>query len=303
MGNRWARKATVKTNRLSLREPGLPESVQVLSGSRQTSLSRKSGTMTKTIAIIAEKGARVFHWSATRDAIATHGTRLVWFTECPENTLPRRWRVLPARAMWRFVQMMENRSAGATFHYYNPEKTIDLPCRFKGHFKDFDDAAVARIRDSGADLLIRLGGRGIYRGAILSATPAGMVSIHHGDNRVYRGGPPGFWEVMNDEAKCGYVVQRLNHSLDGGEVLARGFVTTQPLATQNRENLYAAADQALAGVVGHFLETGSLPEAEPPVKSLGKIYRLPGLLHLAAYLWRAWMPASLRPGPARRGAG
>ncbi len=252
--------------------------------------------MTKTIAIIAEKGARVFHWSATRDAIAARGARLVYFTECPENTLPRRWRVLPARVLWRIVQVLENRWAGATFHYYDPEETINLPCRFKGHFKDFDDEAVARIRGSGADLLIRLGGRGIYRGAILSATPGGMVSIHHGDNRVYRGGPPGFWEVMNGEASCGYVVQRLTEMLDGGMVLARGEIPSQPQAAQNCKNLYAAADEALAGVVSQFLETGSLPETEPPARYLGKIYKLPGFLQLAAYIWRVWIRPNRLPG-------
>ncbi len=258
--------------------------------------------MTKTIAIIAEKGARVFHWSATRDAIVAHGARLVYFTECPENSLPRRWRVLPARAVWRAVQALENCWIDTTFQIYDPEKTINLPCRFKGHFKDFDDAAVAFIRESGAELLIRLGGRGIYRGEILSATSAGMVSIHHGDNRFYRGGPPGFWEVMNGAECCGYVVQRLTETLDGGGVLARGTVATRLLATQNRENLYTAADEALAEVVGHFLETGSLPKAEPPSEKLGPIYRYPGLKDLMVYIFRAWMPGARLFASGRKGA-
>lgn len=256
----------------------------------------------KTVAIIAEEGARAFQWSVTRDALFAHGARLVYFTECPENTLPRRWRVLPARILWRIVQVLENRLIGATFHYYDPEKTISLPCRFRGHFKDFDDAAVALLRESGAEILIRLGGRGIYRGAILSAAPSGMISIHHGDNRFYRGGPPGFWEVMNGADRCGYVVQRLTGTLDGGGVLARGTVAIQPLAAQNRENLYAAADEALAQVVRRFLETGSLPESEPPSEKLGPIYRYPGLKDLVVYIFRAWMPGARRFASGRKGA-
>lgn len=240
----------------------------------------------KTIAIIAEEGARVFRWTATRAALDAGGARLVFFTECPENTLPRRWKVLPARLAWRIVQSLENRQTGAEHHFYDPHESVRLPCRFNGHFKDFGDAAVARIRDSGADLMIRLGGRGIYRGAILDAVPNGMVSIHHGDNRVYRGGPPGFWEVMNGAETCGFVVQRLTETLDGGQVMARGALPARPLAAQNREALYKAADVAMAGIVRQFLETGRLPDPEPPAAVLGPIYKYPGLAHIVVYLWR-----------------
>ena len=63
-------------------------------------------------------------------------------------------------------------------------------------FSDFiegDD--LERVREAGADVFIRLGFR-ILRGGILTAAPAGVWSFHYGDNRVNRGGPAGYWEVL-----------------------------------------------------------------------------------------------------------
>ena len=62
---------------------------------------------------------------------------------------------------------------------------------------------------------------GILKGEILKLTKFGVISFHHGDNRFYRGGPSGFWEVFNNELSSGFIIQRLNDELDGGMVLFR----------------------------------------------------------------------------------
>ncbi|HWP72656.1 MAG TPA: hypothetical protein VNM36_16190, partial [Gemmatimonadaceae bacterium] len=67
---------------------------------------------------------------------------------------------------------------------------------------------VERIRAQRPDVLIRLGFR-ILRGGILTAAPHGVWSYHHGDNDRYRGGPPGFWEVMEGTPVTGTILQRL----------------------------------------------------------------------------------------------
>ncbi|HJU72197.1 MAG TPA: hypothetical protein VJ717_00515, partial [Gemmatimonadaceae bacterium] len=59
----------------------------------------------------------------------------------------------------------------------------------------FPDEAVERILDAKLDLALRLGFR-ILRGRALGIARLGVWSYHHGDNRVNRGGPPGFWEVV-----------------------------------------------------------------------------------------------------------
>ena len=37
-----------------------------------------------------------------------------------------------------------------------------------------------------------------FKGKILDIFHFGILSFHHGDNRVIRGGPSGFWEVLNN---------------------------------------------------------------------------------------------------------
>ena len=52
----------------------------------------------------------------------------------------------------------------------------------------------------------------------------------------YRGGPPGFWEIINKETRTGFIIQRLEMSLNG-EVLFKGYFTTHWIYTINLINL------------------------------------------------------------------
>ena len=54
----------------------------------------------------------------------------------------------------------------------------------------------------------------------------GIFSFHHGDNDFYRGGPPGFWEVYNQEPSTGFIIQRINEVLDNGDVIFKGNIPT-----------------------------------------------------------------------------
>ncbi len=78
---------------------------------------------------------------------------------------------------------------------------------------------VQKIREFKPDVLIRLGFR-ILRGPILNAAPLGVWSLHHGDNTVNRGGPPGFWEVFKGIPTTGAVLQVLGEDLDNGSVIS-----------------------------------------------------------------------------------
>jgi hypothetical protein len=91
----------------------------------------------------------------------------------------------------------------------------------------FDDATLDAIRSYAPDVILRFGFR-IIRGEILRIAPYGVWSFHHGDNRKYRGGPAGFWEVANDDPESGATLQVLSETLDGGRVLGRVFRRTHP---------------------------------------------------------------------------
>src|SRR5215213_6409274 len=89
----------------------------------------------------------------------------------------------------------------------------------------FPDDAVEQIRSYDLDVVISHGFR-ILRGEALRIARHGVWSYHHGDNLVNRGGPAGFWEVMEGSPLSGSVLQVLSEDLDNGEVLGRTWLRT-----------------------------------------------------------------------------
>jgi len=103
-------------------------------------------------------------------------------------------------------------------------------------FSDYiSDEDLAQIAKSDLDVLVRLGFR-ILRGKILQAARCGVWSFHHGDPDLYRGGPAGMWEVLNNQATTGSVLQILNEDLDGGLVLSRTQSTTDTMSVTRSLN-------------------------------------------------------------------
>lgn len=105
------------------------------------------------------------------------------------------------------------------------ELTKDIPTIFckpiiKGISTYFEDVDIQEIRNQNLDFILRFG-FDIVRGEILNVAKYGIWSFHHDDERVVRGGPPGFWEFMNKIPSNGVILQRLTNSLDKGIVLKR----------------------------------------------------------------------------------
>jgi hypothetical protein len=103
----------------------------------------------------------------------------------------------------------------------------------------FPDDAVEKIRSYDLDVVISHGFR-ILRGEALRLAKHGVWSYHHGDNLVNRGGPAGFWEVMEGSPISGAVLQILSEDLDNGEIISRGWSRTidRFSVKGSRNNLY-----------------------------------------------------------------
>ena len=103
----------------------------------------------------------------------------------------------------------------------------------------FPEEAVEKIREYDLDVAISHGFR-ILRGEALRIAKHGVWSYHHGDNLVNRGGPPGFWEVMDASPISGSVLQVLSEDLDNGEVLDRTWLRTSDRFSVriSKNNLY-----------------------------------------------------------------
>ncbi|GMQ94842.1 MAG: hypothetical protein BMS9Abin12_2352 [Acidimicrobiia bacterium] len=91
----------------------------------------------------------------------------------------------------------------------------------------FSDSDVATILSHDLDVILRFG-FGIIKGSVLTAARYGVWSFHHGDEREFRGRPPGFWELREGRPVVGAILQRLTERLDGGVVLHRGFFRAFP---------------------------------------------------------------------------
>ncbi|HVS76266.1 MAG TPA: hypothetical protein VHE11_04980 [Steroidobacteraceae bacterium] len=202
---------------------------------------------------------------------------------------------IAANLLWRAKNHIERRGVEATGAYQGSSETLEagavVPGRIvvkplvskSGLVHRFSEEDLERIRQERFDLLLRCGS-GILRGGILTAARLGILSFHHGDNRVNRGGPPGFWEVYHGWSKTGFVVQRLTEELDGGDVILRGFVPTQRSHLLNCALLYAKSYFHLRTLLVRIAAAGEMPEAERQVPYPGRLFVAPGARELAYYL-------------------
>ncbi|ADB59609.1 Methionyl-tRNA formyltransferase-like protein [Haloterrigena turkmenica DSM 5511] len=89
--------------------------------------------------------------------------------------------------------------------------------RTEDGWNELPPGIVSRLADR-CDVVVRFG-FGLLRGDVLTAPEHGVVSFHPANIRRYRGmGPPAIFHDGRDRA--GTTLQRLNESIDGGELVA-----------------------------------------------------------------------------------
>lgn len=113
-------------------------------------------------------------------------------------------------------------------------KKINIDCIYSksGLFKSFENN-INLFKTLNIDLLIR-GNTGILKGEILEVSKLGILSPHHGDNRYFKGGPAGFWEVYQKSNKSGFIIHEINSKLDDGNILEREEISTEKTWWVNR---------------------------------------------------------------------
>ena len=121
----------------------------------------------------------------------------------------------------------------------------------------FPPEAIESIREYDLDVAISFGFR-ILRGEALKIARHGVWSYHHGDNLVNRGGPAGFWEVMEGSAITGSVLQVLSEDLDNGEILDRTWIRTRDRYSVrvSRNNLYLRSSSFVMRRLMKLYESG-----------------------------------------------
>lgn len=82
------------------------------------------------------------------------------------------------------------------------------------------EEAIKLLREANADLGI-LYGTNIVNESVFSIPRLGSINIHQGLAPLYRGGPPVFWELFNDENQIGITVHFVASNVDAGDIIVQ----------------------------------------------------------------------------------
>src|SRR6266699_3020659 len=196
--------------------------------------------------------------------------------------------VLLSKILFRLIVSLENLFLKRSSIYGDHYKTFDLS-------KLVDE--IEKIKALDLDVLIRCG-TGILHGDILHASRLGIISFHHGDNRINRGSPAGFWESYYEWPQTGFIIQRLTEDPDAGEVLVRGSFRTRLFYSLNQAHLYKKANIHLKRLLNRIALTDKLPSADnTPNPYSGIHYRTPKLHQSIAYGFKVLKRIAVRKIP------
>ena len=157
----------------------------------------------------------------------------------------------------------------------------------------YNENDLAKIKSLNLNLLIR-GGSGILRGKILNICENGVISFHHGDNDINRGGPPGFWEVFNRQKRTGFVIQKLTEELDGGDVIFKGYVPTSFYYTLNLAILYEKSNLFFHKTIEKLILKPLEIKIYPKKPYLYPLYTTPSLYRQIQYIFLTLKIISLK---------
>lgn len=147
----------------------------------------------------------------------------------------------------------------------------------------YTDPDLKLIQDANLDLMIRAGS-GILRGPILNICPKGIISFHHADNDINRGGPPGFWEVYDRNPRTGFIIQILKDELDGGDVLYKGFIPTNWFYSLNLAKLYEMSYPFLHYVIEDITSENPTLGIQKKSPYYSRLYTTPSVFQTGFYL-------------------
>lgn len=106
------------------------------------------------------------------------------------------------------------------------------------------------------DILIKFGFEGLQL-EDLKTSKYGTWFYHHGDDRIMRGGPPGFWEVVDNWSETGSALLAIGGEFLPSRVLFRSHFVTYPLSpARHRSYYYWATTPFLARQISLLQQLG-----------------------------------------------
>jgi hypothetical protein len=99
------------------------------------------------------------------------------------------------------------------------------------------EADKKNIRKYQLDILIKFGFEGLQI-ETLDASKYGAWFYYHGDDRIMKGGPPGFWEVVENWSETGSALLSVGGNFSAKRVLFRSHFVTYPLSPARHRSYY-----------------------------------------------------------------
>lgn len=164
---------------------------------------------------------------------------------------------------------------------FSDAKTIECePKTAEGLGNKLPDNAINHLDDM--DLGIRFG-FGILKGEALTAPKYGVLSYHHGDLTEYRGRPAGFYEYIHQRTAAGVTIQRLNETLDGGEIAAMSHINIHDAKSlrEVRSRLFEEGIELLPKAASRCVYESD--KVKPP-DTIGDLYTTPTTGEIISYV-------------------
>ncbi len=188
------------------------------------------------------------------------------------------------RERWFGSKAMESDDLSTELAHVARMECAPVIDRKKERFTDPDLAAIRAYRP---DVLLRFGFN-ILAGEVLQLPTYGVWSFHHGDEQRFRGGPPGFWEIMRRSRVTGAILQRLTERLDGGRILRKGwFATIDHSLKETVDTVLLHTAIWPAQVMRELIAGKTDASTGEEAKDLGRLYRYPGNFTFIRFLFRS----------------
>jgi hypothetical protein len=168
--------------------------------------------------------------------------------------------------------------------YFKGVEVIRCKTRKTKFSEYFSDQDISQIKKHELSFILRFGFN-IIRGDILNAAKYGVWSFHHNDEQKYRGGPPGFWEIMKNDPVTGAILQRLTDKLDGGIILKKGFFKTiNHSYSAQIDNLYFETATFPLQVCGDILNNRAFYLQNPQSFTDATVFKAPSNYSMVVFL-------------------
>lgn len=159
-------------------------------------------------------------------------------------------------------------------------ESFGVPVHFLDDYHSAD--SLDKIREANADLGIVFG-TNIIKESVFGIPKLGSINLHQGLAPYYRGGPPVFWELFNDEKEVGLTVHFVATKVDTGDIVLQKTVPLaydfsygddfQAFIDDYRQRLRTDCAEMVADAA-EMIASGEFPRIAQDI-TLGNRYRLP----------------------------